>query len=54
MDKSGTDERETKNAKSECCFFGEQFVLRSNYNVSIVIWKRIKLKAFTHSQRENA
>lgn len=54
MDNLGTDEREAKNAKSEGCFFGERFVLRSNYSVSIVIWKRIKLTASALSQSENA
>lgn len=54
MDNLGTDEREAKNAKSEGCFFGEQFVLRSNYSVSIVIWKSIKLTASALSQSENA
>lgn len=54
MDNLGTDEREAKNSKTGCCFFGEQFVLRSNYNVSIVIWKRMKLTASALSQSEKA
>jgi hypothetical protein len=47
MDNLDADERGAKNAKSSCCFFGEQFILRSNYIGSIVIWKRIKLTATT-------
>lgn len=54
MDNLGTDKREAKNAKPGCCFFGEQFVLRSNYNVSIVIWKRMKPTASALSQSEKA
>lgn len=37
MDNLDADEREAKNAKAGCCFFGEQFILKGNYNESIVI-----------------
>ena len=52
MDNLDADEKGAKNAKSGWCFFSEQFILRINYNGSIVIWKRMKLTATTHFKGE--
>lgn len=55
MDNLDADEQEAKNAKSKsgCCFFGEKYILSSNYNVSIIIWKRMKPTATALSQSES-